>query len=90
MNRYPATVVQVSPLLVSQALFFSLALLLTLIAGQLYHNWQVVHDVQKVAARTTLLVKAPIPTPTKLMQSLPVVTGTAAVDTTTPRDRWVF
>ncbi|MEG0860314.1 MAG: hypothetical protein RSD81_21665 [Pseudomonas sp.] len=90
MNRHPATLVQVSPLQVRQALFFSLALLLTLIVGQLYHHWQVVQDVQKVTVRATLVVKAPIPTPTKLMQSRPAVASTAAADTTTPRDRWVF
>ncbi|WP_422422587.1 hypothetical protein [Pseudomonas sp. GZD-222] len=90
MNRHPATLVQISPLQLRQGLFFSLALLLTLIAGQLHHNWQVVQDAQKVAARATLVVKAPLPTPTKLMHFGPAAASTALVNTATPRDRWVF
>lgn len=89
MNRHPATLVQISPFQLRQGLFFSLALLLTLVAGQLYHNWQVVQDARAFSARTALVVKAQVPAATILMQARPAAAA-ASVETTTPRERWVF
>ncbi|KJK06876.1 MULTISPECIES: hypothetical protein [Pseudomonas] len=90
MNRHTATLVQISPLQMRQGLFFSLALLLTLIAGQLHHSWQVAEEAREVVFRAESLVKAPAPALTTLMQSRPAATNAAQVDGNTPRDRWVF
>ncbi|MDN7140906.1 hypothetical protein KC131_09610 [Pseudomonas sp. JQ170] len=90
MNRHPATLVQISPLQLRQGLFFSLALLLTLIAGQLYHNWQVAQDARAIPARAALMVKAPTPASAVLTQAAPAAANAATVETRTPRERWVF
>ena len=90
MNRHTATLVQISPHQLRQGLLLSLTLLLTLIAGQLYYNWQVVQSAHQIAARDALIIKAPVASPPMLMQSRPQAASAASVDTATPRDRWVF
>jgi len=90
MNRYPATQMQISPLQLRQGLFFSLALLLTLIAGQLYHNWQSAQNDREVSVRVAHMFKVPAATPTTLMQLRPAAVNTAPTEDTPVRDRWVF
>ncbi|MDD2059743.1 hypothetical protein N5D52_24325 [Pseudomonas sp. GD03860] len=90
MNRHPATLVQVSPLQLRQGLFFSLALLLTLIAGQLYHSWQVAQDARAITPRADLVVKAPTPAASALIHAKPAAVTAATIDSRTPRERWVF
>lgn len=89
MNHVPATRMQVSPLLVRQGLFLSLALLLTLIAGHLYCSLQVTEGARG-AVGTVRAVTVPTPTPIAVMQSRSAVATTAPVETSVVRDRWVF
>ncbi|CAM3801190.1 hypothetical protein D3C76_914940 [compost metagenome] len=94
MNRYPATLVQVSSLQLRQGLFFSLALLLTLIAGQLYNSWETAHSAEQLAAQAALVAQVQAqrsiaPLQARVALSTPVTTP-AVVDNAAPRDRWVF
>lgn len=89
MNHVLATRMQVSPLLVRQGLFLSLALLLTLIAGHLYCSLQVSEDARG-AVRAVQAVKVATPTPVTVMQSRPAVASTAPVESSVVRERWVF
>jgi hypothetical protein len=90
MIRQIATLAQISPFQVRQGLFFSLALLLTLIAGQLHHSWQLVQDARAVAAQVALTIRTPVPDQTALMQSQPAAVSSIPADARAPRDRWVF
>ncbi|MFK8331995.1 hypothetical protein M2D63_018495 [Pseudomonas sp. BJa5] len=90
MSRHIATFVQISQLALRQGLFFSLALLLTLVAGQLHHTWQVAHDARAVPTRSVLVVKVPVPTASVLMQTRPMATTTVTIEAPVPRERWVF
>ncbi|MBH3426576.1 hypothetical protein [Pseudomonas alkylphenolica] len=89
MNHVPATRMQVSPLLVRQGLFLSLALLLTLIAGHLYCSVQVAGDASD-AVGTVQAITVPKPTPMAVMQSRSAVATTAPVESSVVRERWVF
>lgn len=94
MNRQTATLVQVSSLQLRQGLFFSLALLLTLIAGQLYNSWETARSTQQLAAQAALVAqvqaqRSVAPLQARVALSNPVTTP-AVVDTAAPRDRWVF
>ncbi|MFJ2550070.1 hypothetical protein ACIOVF_26895 [Pseudomonas sp. NPDC087612] len=94
MNRQTATLVQVSSLQLRQGLFFSLALLLTLIAGQLYNSWETARSAEQLAAQAALVAQVQAQRPVAALQarvalSTPVTTP-AVVDTAAPRDRWVF
>jgi hypothetical protein len=90
MIRQIATLAQISPLQVRQGLFFSLALLLTLIAGQLHHSWQLVQDARAVATQAALVIRTPMPAQRALMQSQPAAVGSVSAEARAPRDRWVF
>lgn len=90
MIRLPATLAQVSPLQLRQGLFFSLALLLTLIAGQLYHHWQHAQVVRDVSERAVLLSKASESAPRVVMQSRPAAVSGASDESTSVQKRWVF
>lgn len=89
MNHVPATRLQVSPILVRQGLFLSLALLLTLIAGHLYCSLQVTEDARS-AVGTVEAVIVPMPTSIAVMQSRSAVATTAPVETSVVPERWVF
>ncbi|MFQ6576248.1 hypothetical protein [Pseudomonas sp. UM16] len=89
MNRHTATLVQISPLQMRQGLFLSLALLLTLIAGQLYHSWHVEEETREVVIRAESMLKAPAPAFTTLTRH--AASNTAQADGNTHKnDRWVF
>ncbi|MND75280.1 hypothetical protein D3C80_668920 [compost metagenome] len=90
MIRQIATLAQISPLQVRQGLFFSLALLLTLIAGQLHHSWQLAQDARAGAVQAALMIRTSVPAHTALMQSQPAVVGSVSAEARAPRDRWVF
>lgn len=90
MSRHIATFVQISELRLRQGLFFSLALLLTLVAGQLHHAWQVAHEARAVPARSALVVRAPTPGATVLMRTRPMAAITVTIEAPLPRERWVF
>ncbi|MDD2049843.1 hypothetical protein [Pseudomonas putida] len=90
MNRQIATLAQISPHQVRQGLLFSLALLLTLIAGHLHHSWQLVQDARAVAAQASLMIRISVPAQTTLMQSQPAVASSVPADVRAPNDRWVF
>ncbi|CAI8955764.1 MULTISPECIES: hypothetical protein [unclassified Pseudomonas] len=94
MNRYPATLMQVSSLQLRQSLFFSLALLLTLIAGQLYNSWETARSAEQLAAQAAMVAqvqaqRSVAPLQARVALSSPATTA-AVVDTAAPRDRWVF
>ncbi|WP_256659516.1 hypothetical protein [Pseudomonas sp. H9] len=90
MIRHPATLAQVSPLQLRQGLFFSLALLLTLIAGQLYHHWQHAQVVRAVPEHVTLLHKASVSAPRLQMQSRPAALSSTSDEVSPAQQRWVF
>ncbi|MCP6696940.1 hypothetical protein [Pseudomonas donghuensis] len=94
MNRYPATLMQVSSLQLRQSLFFSLALLLTLIAGQFYNSWETARSAEQLAAQAAMVAqvqaqRSVAPLQARVALSSPGTTA-AVVDTAAPRDRWVF
>ncbi|WP_110969926.1 hypothetical protein [Pseudomonas huaxiensis] len=90
MNRTPAALVLISPLHLRQLLFLSLALLMTLIAGQLYNAWQVKQVDSQLAAQVVRLHESravPLQTaPLMRSKALPAATAAAHV----PQERWVF
>lgn len=90
MIRHPATLAQVSPLQLRQGLILSLALLLTLIAGQLFHNWQHTQAVREVSERAALLGKASHSAPRAVMQQRPAAVSSTSDEVTTAQQRWVF
>lgn len=94
MNRQTATLAQVSSLQLRQGLFFSLALLQTLIAGQLYNSWENARSAEQLVAQAALVAqvqaqRSVAPLQARVALSTPVATP-AVVDTAAPRDRWVF
>ncbi|QBF24515.1 hypothetical protein EXN22_01990 [Pseudomonas tructae] len=91
MNRQSATPVQVSSLPQRQALLFSLALLLTLIAGQLYSSWEAARSADQLAAQVAQVqaLRSVAPLPARILQATSV-TAPAVVGAAVPRDRWVF
>ncbi|MDD1015554.1 hypothetical protein [Pseudomonas rubra] len=94
MNRKSATLMQVTSLQLRQGLFFSMALLLTLIAGQLYSSWEAARSADLLAAQAAQVAQVQVqrsvaPLPVRVLQATPVTTP-AVVDAAAPRDRWVF
>ncbi|MFK0085678.1 hypothetical protein ACIQUS_00130 [Pseudomonas sp. NPDC090755] len=90
MSHHTATFVQISELRLCQGLFFSLPVLLTLVAGQLHHAWQDAQDTRVVPARSALVVRAPTPGATVLMRTRPTAAITVTIEAPLPRERWVF
>lgn len=94
MNR-PAARVQISPLFLRQALFLSLALLLTLAAGQLYHAWQSAQIERQVYAAQLARLQAHhaaaqlLPAHT-VQRSQPATVSTAEFAAPQAQQRWVF
>jgi hypothetical protein len=92
MKRTPAALVLISPHHLRQALFLVLALLLTLVAGQLHYAWQASKVESQLAVQVVRIHEsraAPLQTaPMMRSQALPA----ASVDTTTTASsqRWVF
>ncbi|MDU9393440.1 hypothetical protein ACIP1T_24300 [Pseudomonas japonica] len=90
MKRTPAALVLISPHHLRQALFLLLALLLTLVAGQLHHAWQARQVDSQLAVQVVRIHESralPLQTaPVMGSRALPA----ASVDTTAPRERWVF
>ncbi len=90
MNRTPAALVLISPSHLRQLLFLSLALLLTLVAGQLYHAWQVKQVNSQLATQIVRIHESravPLQTaPMQRSQALPA----ASADAIAPQERWVF
>ncbi|MHC6223264.1 hypothetical protein ACYU03_00485 [Pseudomonas sp. X10] len=93
MNRNPVTRVQTATLPLRQVLFLSLALMLTLMAGQLYHSWQTARLAQQVAAQTALLTQIQA-TRASVLQAAdrlpPSDAAPATVNSVVPQERWVF
>lgn len=102
MNRHPAALVQISPLHLRQVLFLSLALMLTLVAGQLHHAWQTAQVEQRMSAQAQELAQFHASRAVAQAQnlasahSLPVATSSTPsvksnAEFATPRaERWVF
>jgi hypothetical protein len=90
MKRTPAALVLISPHHLRQALFLVLALLLTLVAGQLHHAWQA-HQVDSQLATQVVRIHESravhLPTaPVMRSRALPA----ASAQETAPVERWVF
>jgi len=94
MKRTPAALVLITPHHVHQLLFVALALLITLIAGQLYNTWQIKQTESRLAAQIVRIHEsraqiqaAPLQTaPLMRSQALPAATTQAVA----PSERWVF
>lgn len=92
MKRTSAALVLISPHHLRQALFLVLALLLTLVAGQVFHAWQASKVESQLAVQVVRIHEsraAPLQTaPIMRSQVLPA----ASVDDSTqaPTQRWVF
>jgi|GEM_PF-5587894 len=90
MKRNHAALVLISPHLLRQALFLALALLLTLVAGQLHHAWQMKQVDSQLAIQAVRIHESRavhLPTaPVMRSQALPA----AGAQETAPVERWVF
>lgn len=92
MKRQPAAQVHCAQLHLRQFLFLSLALLLTLAAGQLHHNWKSAQAEQLLSAQMRHLERSPALRGAQLLRATdfaPVVP--MATESPAPRtERWVF
>lgn len=97
MNPLTAALVQISPLHVRQLLFLCLALLLTLVAGQMYSIWQSNQIANQLSAQATQVARIQATRASMMLeartaprsQSMDTVDA-ATVETVVPRERWVF
>ncbi|MBV6290293.1 hypothetical protein [Pseudomonas aegrilactucae] len=94
MNPLTAALVQISPLHVRQLLFLCLALLLTLVAGQLYSIWQSKQIADQLSAQATQVAHIQATRASMLLQARTALrsqpANAATVETVVPRERWVF
>ncbi|CAG8869017.1 hypothetical protein PS627_03334 [Pseudomonas fluorescens] len=94
MNRQNVNTTQITTLPLRQVLFLTLALMLTLVAGQLYHSWQTARLADQVAAQTALLAQIQSTRASTLVQAadrLPETNAApATLNTVVPQERWVF
>ena len=95
MNRPTITREQTATLPLRQFLFLSLALMLTLVAGQAYHSWQTARLAEQVAAHTALLVHIQASRANTLVRAAEPVSAQehatpATLESVVPQERWVF
>ncbi len=94
MNRQTVNSTQIATLPLRQFLFLSLALMLTLVAGQLYHSVQTARLAEQVAVQTALLAHIQTTRASTLIQAADressVNAAPATLDTVVPQQRWIF
>lgn len=97
MNPLTAALVQISPLHVRQLLFLCLALLLTLVAGQMYSIWQSNQIANQLSAQATQVARIQATRASMMLEARTAprsqamdTVDAATVETVVPRERWVF
>lgn len=97
MNPLTAALVQISPLYVRQLLFLCLALLLTLVAGQMYSIWQSNQIANQLSAQATQVARIQATRASMMLEARTAprsqamdTVDAATVETVVPRERWVF
>lgn len=94
MKRTPAALVLITPQHLNQLLFVALALLITLVAGQLYNTWQIKQTEGRLAAQIVRIHESRAQTQAAPLQAAPLMRSQALPAATTeaapPSQRWVF
>lgn len=94
MNRQTIDREQTTTVSLTQVLFLTLAMMLTVVAGQLYHTWQTARLADQVAAQTAVLAQIQASRANTLVRAseqTPVTEASpATLESVVPQERWVF
>ncbi len=94
MKPVTAALVHISPVHLRQVLFLGMALLLTLLASQVYHLWQVKQADSQLATQISRIHQSRVTNMAAPLQTAPVMRSralpAASVDTAAVQERWVF
>ena len=94
MNRQTIDREQTTTVSLTQVLFLTLAMMLTVVAGQLYHTWQAARLADQVAAQTAVLAQIQASRANTLVRAseqTPVTEASpATLESVVPQKRWVF